>query len=76
MTRLPALTAGEVLRALQRAGFVVVRTSGSHHLLVHPDDPGRATTVSVHAGKTLKRGTVHGIVKQAGLTVEEFRAFL
>jgi predicted RNA binding protein YcfA (HicA-like mRNA interferase family) len=50
--------------------------SGSHHRLVHPDDPSRATTVSVHAGKTLKRGTVHGIIKQAGLTVEEFRAFL
>jgi predicted RNA binding protein YcfA (HicA-like mRNA interferase family) len=54
--RLPVVTAGEVVRALERAGFVVVRTSGSHHRLVHKDDPSRATTVSVHAGKTLKRG--------------------
>jgi predicted RNA binding protein YcfA (HicA-like mRNA interferase family) len=76
MTRLPALTAGEILRALQRAGFVIVRTSGSHHRIVHRDDPSRATTVSVHAGKTIKRGTLHGIIKQAGLTVDEFRALL
>lgn len=74
MMRLPALTAGEVLRALQRAGFVIVRTSGSHHRLVHTDDPSRATAVSVHAGKTLRRGTLHGIIKQAGLTVGEFGA--
>lgn len=76
MTRLPSLTAGEVLRALQRAGFIIVRTSGSHHRLVHKGDPSRATTVPVHAGKTLKRGTLHGIIKQAGLTVEELRLLL
>jgi predicted RNA binding protein YcfA (HicA-like mRNA interferase family) len=76
MTRLPVLTAGEVLRALQRAGFVIVRTSGSHHRVVHPGDASRATTVPVHAGRTLKRGTLHGIIKQAGFTVDEFRAFL
>jgi predicted RNA binding protein YcfA (HicA-like mRNA interferase family) len=72
MTRLPAVTAGEVVRARERAGFVVVRSSGSHHRLVHPHEPTRATTVSVHAGKTLKRGTLRNIIKQAGLTVEEF----
>lgn len=76
MSRLPALTAGVVLRALLRAGFEIVRTSGSHHRLVHPDDPTRATTVPVHAGKTLKRGTLHGILKQAGFTPDEFRALL
>ena len=53
MTRLPAVTAGETLRALQRAGFVVVRSTGSHHRMVLPADPTRATTVAVHAGKTL-----------------------
>ena len=74
--RLPMVTAGEVVRALERARFVVVRTAGSHHRLVHKNDPSRATTVSVHAGKTLKRGTVRGIIKQAGLTVEEFRGLL
>ena len=72
MTRLPAVTAGQALRALERAGFMVVRTSGSHHRLVHPADTTRATTVAIYAGKTLKRGTLRNIIKQAGLTVEEF----
>jgi predicted RNA binding protein YcfA (HicA-like mRNA interferase family) len=76
MTRLPGLTGREVLRALQRAGLVVVRSSGSHYRLVHPEDPARATTVPVHAGKTLKRATLHGIIKQAGLTIEEFLGLL
>jgi predicted RNA binding protein YcfA (HicA-like mRNA interferase family) len=74
--RLPAVTAGQVLRALERAGFTIVRTSGGHHRLVHRDDPSRATTVPVHVGKTLKRGTLRGIIKQAGLTVGEFRDLL
>lgn len=64
------------MRALERAGFVLVRTTGSHYRLVHKDDPSRATTVPVHARKALKRGTVRGIIKQAGLTVEEFRDLL
>jgi predicted RNA binding protein YcfA (HicA-like mRNA interferase family) len=76
MTWLPALTAGEVLRVLQRAGFVIEHSSGSHHRLAHTDDPSRATTVAVHAGKTLQRGALHGIIKQAGATIEEFRALL
>ena len=76
MTRLPALTGKDVVRALQKTGFVVVRTSGSHHRLEHSSDPSRVATVPVHAGKTLKRGTLHGIIKQAALTVDEFVALL
>ena len=39
-------------------------------------DPTRMTTVAVHGGKTLKRGTVRNIIKQSGLTVDEFIALL
>jgi predicted RNA binding protein YcfA (HicA-like mRNA interferase family) len=53
--RLPSVTAGQALRALER-GFLIVLTSGSHHRLVLKYDPTRATTISVHAGKTLKQG--------------------
>jgi predicted RNA binding protein YcfA (HicA-like mRNA interferase family) len=35
MTRLPAAKPRDVIRALERAGFVVIRTSGSHHHMVH-----------------------------------------
>jgi predicted RNA binding protein YcfA (HicA-like mRNA interferase family) len=73
--RLPALTAREVVRALERAGFAVSRTSGSHCRLIHMTDPARKVTVPVHSGD-LKRGTMRGIIAQAGMTVAEFLSFL
>ncbi|KAB2874195.1 MAG: type II toxin-antitoxin system HicA family toxin [Pseudorhodoplanes sp.] len=74
--RLPALTAKEVIRALERAGFTVTRMSGSHCRLVHPGEPERKVTVPVHAGD-LKRGTLRAIIAQAGFTsVAEFLKLL
>ena len=75
MPKLPALTGQRMVRALERAGFVRRRTTGSHVILV---DPNGKHTVSVpwHAGKTLSRGIVHDIIKQAGMDVEEFLRFL
>jgi predicted RNA binding protein YcfA (HicA-like mRNA interferase family) len=73
--RLPALTAREVIRALERAGFVVARTSGSHCRLIHASDAARKVTVPVHSGD-LKRGTLRAIIAQAGLTVAAFIALL
>jgi predicted RNA binding protein YcfA (HicA-like mRNA interferase family) len=70
--RLPVLKARDVIRALEKAGFSVVRVSGSHHRLVHDTDPTRQTTVPVHRGKDLPRGTLRDIIDQAGLTVDEF----
>ena len=48
--KLPALTGAEVIRALERVEFVVLRIRGSHHFLRHPD--GRTTVVSMHVGDT------------------------
>lgn len=76
MSGMPVATGGEVVRALERAGFAVVRISGSHHRMVHGADPARATTVPVHGSKALKRSTLRAIIRQAGLTVEEFTALL
>lgn len=73
---LPVLRARDVLRALRKAGFVEKRVSGSHYLLAHPSDPGRAVTVPYHGTRDLKPGTLRSIIRQAGLTVEEFRALL
>ena len=73
---LPSLKAREVIRALERAGFIIVRSSGSHHRLVHKTDPTRQTTVPVHKGKDLSRGTLRSIIDQAGFTVDEFIALL
>lgn len=70
--RLPSLKARDVIRALQKGGFSIVRTTGSHCRLVHDSDPTRQTTVPVHTGKDLPRGTLRSIINQAGLTVDEF----
>lgn len=74
--KLPMLTARAVIRALAKAGFVITRSKGSHHRLVHNSDPSRATTVSVHKGKGIPRGTLADIIEQAGLTEDEFMDLL
>ena len=74
-SRLPALRPREVIRVLERAGFFVARTSGSHYLLKHPNHPERSVTVAYHAA-TIKVKTMRSILKQSGLTVEEFLKFL
>ena len=74
--RLPALKAQEIIRALERAGFTVVRTSGSHKILDHHTDPRRTVIVPDHGSRDLKRGTVRSIIRQSGLSVEEFRKLL
>jgi len=74
--RLPSLKAKEVIRALERAGFATSRTSGSHCRLIHSSNPARKVTVPLHRSTDLKRGTLRGIISQAGLTVAEFIALL
>lgn len=69
--RLPAVNPKEVIRALERAGFVLHRVKGSHHYLKHPDRPNVVVNVPYH-GKDLRRGTLHAIIEHAGLTIEEF----
>jgi len=76
MAGLPVVSGSRVVRALTRAGFVLDRIVGSHHVLVHPADPLRTVTVPVHAGHDLKPGTLRAIIRQTGFTVEEFRDLL
>lgn len=68
--KLPVVTAREVIRVLERLGFHRIRQSGSHATFRHPD--GRWTIVSVHAGKTIPSGTLRKIIRDAGLSVQEF----
>jgi len=71
MRALPALSGGAVAAALQRAGFEVIRTKGSHHFLRHRDDPSRQTVVPVHR-KDLPPGTLRAILRQARLSQAQF----
>jgi predicted RNA binding protein YcfA (HicA-like mRNA interferase family) len=72
--KLGGLSGRDIVRALERGGFVLKRVHGSHHILVHGDDRTRRTVVPVHGRASLKRGTLHAILKQARLTEDELRA--
>ncbi|MCY0885079.1 MAG: type II toxin-antitoxin system HicA family toxin [Firmicutes bacterium] len=74
--RLPAITGRALVAALQRGGFLVGAVKGSHYHLYDPRNPARWVVVPVHAGKTLKPGTLHAILKQAGLTPAELMQLL
>lgn len=67
MPPLPIISAAECIRALERLGYEAERQRGSHVRLMCK---GRAPlTVPMH--RTLKRGTLRAILRQADLTVEQ-----
>lgn len=69
--KLPVISGREAVKALERAGFVVIRQRGSHiRLSMTLEDEVIKLTIPLHG--TLKRGTLSRIIKDAGLTVEEF----
>lgn len=72
--KLPTLKPKEAIKALMKAGFVVHHVKGSHYVMRHPQT-GRRVPVPYHP-KDLKKGMLHGIIKQAGLTREEFLKLL
>lgn len=74
--KLPVIDGRRAVRALGRAGFVVDRIVGSHHVMVLPGDATRTVTVPVHSGRDLKPGTLRAIIRQAGYSVEEFTELL
>jgi predicted RNA binding protein YcfA (HicA-like mRNA interferase family) len=73
MSTLPVISGRECVHALGRAGFYVKRQEGSH-LILRRDDP--LTQVVVPDHKELDRGTLRAIIRQAGMSVDEFCALL
>jgi predicted RNA binding protein YcfA (HicA-like mRNA interferase family) len=69
-TRLPSCTATDVIRVLERTGWRFKRSVGSHRYFTHPERGG-LICVPFHR-RDLKRGTLHGIITDAGLTAAEF----
>ncbi len=74
MTGLPRLKGKEIVRTLERAGFIVDRTRGSHVRLKHPD--GRVTSVPVHAGEIVGPGLLRSILRDVEMSVEDFLKLL
>ncbi len=73
--RLPALKPRAVLRALDSARFFIHHVSSSHYILKHLDNATLRVTIPFH-NRDLKRRTLESIVKQAGLSHEEFLRYL
>jgi predicted RNA binding protein YcfA (HicA-like mRNA interferase family) len=69
VTTLPQLSGRECVTILQRFGFRVVRQRGSH-IILRRDEPFAQVVVPDH--KQLDRGMLRAIIRQAGLSVDEF----
>jgi predicted RNA binding protein YcfA (HicA-like mRNA interferase family) len=70
---LPVLSGREVVRAFERLGWEVARQRGSHIILVKSGHPA---TLSVPDHREVARGTLRGLLRRAGVTIEEFTALL
>ena len=75
MSKVPSLNYDKVIKALQRDGWVVVRQKGSH-IRLHKYTKDKKLKLIVPAHKPIKKSTLAHILKQAGLTVEEFLKLL
>ena len=68
MPRLPVLSGDQFVRAVARIGYVWERTEGSHMILVGP----RGKRLSVPRHRELGRGLLRSLIRDAGLTRDEF----
>ena len=75
MAPLPRLTGRELMRALERLGWLVVTQKGSHAQLRHPSRSGRVT-VPLHAGEVIGPALLRSILSQAAVSVDELRSAL
>ena len=70
MAKLPRLTGKEMVRFLEQQGFTVVRVRGAHHFMERGD---QRTSVPVHGNRSLKIGTLRGILRDIGISPTEFQ---
>ena len=71
MSTLPSVSGSQLIKALRKLGFEVIRIKGSHHFLQHHD--GRCTVVPVHSGETIGRGLLAQILRDCELSSEELQ---
>jgi predicted RNA binding protein YcfA (HicA-like mRNA interferase family) len=73
MSRLPRISGRTCVQALAQVGFVLRRQEGSH-MILQRRSPFAQVVVPDH--KELDTGTLRAIIRQAGLTIEEFKDLL
>jgi len=71
MSRIPRLTGTNLLAALDKLGFSVIRIKGSHHFLRHED--GRTTVVPAHSGETIGPGLLRKILRDCQISIDEIK---
>lgn len=71
MSFLPILSGSDVCKILNKIGFEIDHQTGSHIILRNIKSPYRRVTVPNH--KTIAKGTLRNIIREVGLTVEEFK---
>lgn len=74
MSQFPSVTGAELIKALSKIGFSVVRIKGSHHRMEHSD--GRKTTIPVHGKETLGPGILLKILRDVDITRHDLVALL
>jgi predicted RNA binding protein YcfA (HicA-like mRNA interferase family) len=74
MTRLPPVSGRELVAALGRKGFQVIRVKGSHHVLRHSD--GRMTVVPIHGREEIGPGLLAKILRDCDMSRDELRKLL
>lgn len=74
MSTLPAITGKNLIKALKKIGFEVVRSKGSHNFLQHSD--GRCSVIPVHTGEIIGRGLLSQIMRDCEITSEDLKKIL
>tara|TARA_Y100000310_G_C20390917_1_gene672715 strand:+ start:317 stop:541 length:225 start_codon:yes stop_codon:yes gene_type:complete len=69
--KLPVISGLDVIKRLKKAGFIATRRKGSH-VRLEKSDPEKVIKLTVPLHPTMKKGTLNRIIKDAGLTLEEF----
>ena len=75
MSRMSPASGNDLLRIFKLKGWKVIRIKGSHHIMMK-DNSFTTLTVPVHKGQTLPKGTQRALIKDAGLTIDEFNSLL
>jgi len=74
VSRLGKITGRQLVAALSKAGFQLIRVRGSHHFMRHPD--GRATVVPMHAGESIGPGLLNKILGDCDMGRDDLAAIL
>ncbi len=74
MGKLPIISGEDAVKAFKQVGYTVSHQTGSHIILRRTEPPHRRLSVPNH--KELAKGTLRGLIRDAGLTVEAFEELL